>query len=137
MANSTDFGLDTSVVLRLLLGEPAEQSRSAVAALSRARREGRAVLVSDLVTMEAYFALHSFYNVPKRESLAALSRMFESDLVLPEPGGCAPAALAECRRAPSKPGFVDRLIHAQYASHGARLLSFEKAARKLPGGETL
>lgn len=137
MATSTDIGLDTSVVLRLLVGEPAVQAEAAVAALSRAKRDGAAVIVSDLVVMEAYFALQAAYNVPKNAALNALAKMFNSGDVQPEPGGCAQDVLNECLKSSSKPGFVDRMIHAQYRNHGAHLTTFEKASGKLPGAEVL
>lgn len=137
MAKSIDIGLDTSVVLRLLVGEPAEQSKAAVEAILKARRSGTRVMVSDLVVMEAYFALQAFYQVPKKTALQSLSRMFESGDVQSEPGGCADTVLNECLKSSSKPGFVDRMIHAQYGRHGARLTTFEKASGKLPDAEVL
>ena len=137
MANLIDAGLDTSVVLRLILGEPAGQSKAAMEALLRARRSGAMVIVSDLVAMEAYFALQTAYQVPKKEALAALALMFDSGDIQPEPGGSAPAALNECLASASKPGFVDRMIHAQYRRHGARLMTFELAAGKMPGVKVL
>lgn len=137
MATSTDIGLDTSVVLRLLVGEPAAQAEAAAAALARVKHGGAAVIVSDLVVMEAYFALHAAYNVPKKEALNALAEMFRSGDVRPEPGGCAQEILNECLTSSSKPGFVDRMIHAQYRNHGAHLATFEKASDKLPDAEVL
>lgn len=127
MAISTDIGLDTSVVLRLLIGEPPEQAGAAAEALVLAKRNGGAVFVSDIVVMEAYFALHAAYDVPKKTALIALAGMFNSGDVQPEPGGCAQEILNECLKSPAKPGFVDRMIHTRYRSHGAHLLTFEKA----------
>ena len=137
MANSTEIGLDTSVVLRLLVGEPAGQSGVAAEAILRAKRGGVAAMVSDLVVMEAYFALQASYQAPKRAALLALSRMFESGDIRPEPGGCAPAVLSESLKSTSKPGFVDRMIHAQYRRHRAGMVTFEKASVKLSGATVL
>ena len=47
------------------------------------------------------------------------------------------ALLAQEGIASAKPGFLDRLIHAEYAELGAPLATFEKAARKLPGTRVL
>ncbi len=137
MATSTDMGLDTSVVLRLLVGEPAGQAETAKEALSRVRMTGAAVIVSDMVVMEAYFALQAAYRVPKRAALAALDSMFASGDVQPEPGGCAREIVRECLKSSTKPGFVDRMIHARYRGHGAGLLTFEKASARLPDVELL
>ena len=69
-------GLDTSLVLRLLLGQPVEQSQRAIAFLEEVARRGDHAVVSDLVVAETYFALQYHYNVPKKEALAALRQMF-------------------------------------------------------------
>ncbi len=137
MAISTDIGLDTSVVLRLLLGEPPEQAEAAARALVLAKMNGASVFVSDIVVLEAYFALQTAYNVSKKAALLALAGMFNSGAVQPEPGGCAQGILNACLESASKPGFADRMIHARYRSHGAKMLTFEKASAKLSGAEVL
>jgi predicted nucleic-acid-binding protein len=122
-------GLDTSVVLRLLIGEPQLQAQAAWQAVVEIRAAGGEAVVSDLVVSETYFALQDHYAVPKREALRQLRELFESgDLV---PAGCATRVLATPRLAAAKPGFVDRMIHAGYVSNLDQMLSFEKAARKL------
>ncbi len=137
MAISTDVGLDTSVILRLLTGEPPDQAEAAAEAIVLANRNGASVFVSDTVVLEAYFALQTAYNVSKKAALLALAEMFHSGAVQPEPGGCAKDVLDACLHSASKPGFADRMIHARYRSHGAKMLTFEKAASKLPGTEVL
>jgi predicted nucleic acid-binding protein len=122
-------GLDTSVVLRLLLGEPTDQSQRAVAFLEDAARRGDQVLVSDLVVAETYFALQYHYGVPKKEALAALRRMFADGEI--ESQGVAAEILAAEGLASAKPGFVDRLIQGTYVSTGGAMATFEKASGKL------
>lgn len=122
-------GLDTSVLLRLLIGEPQLQAQAAWQAVAEIRAQGGEAVVSDLVVSETYFALQHHYGVPKREALRQLKAPFESgDLV---PAGCAARVLATPRLATAKPGFVDRMIHAGYVSNLDQMLSFEKAARRL------
>lgn len=70
------MGLDTSVMLRLLLGEPADQAARAVALLDELSRGGHQAVVSDLVVAEAYFALQHHYGVSKRNALLGLRRLF-------------------------------------------------------------
>jgi predicted nucleic acid-binding protein len=65
--------LDTSVVIRLLVGQPADQYRRAMEFLRGQLSAGRAVHVSDLVLAEAYFALQGFYQLPKPDALQALA----------------------------------------------------------------
>ena len=137
MATSTEVGLDTSVLMRLLVGEPEQHEAAAQAAIAAVLRKGYKVVVSDLVIAEAYFALQAAYDVPKKDAIKALHSMFASGDVHPEAGGCAPEVLRECLNAASKPGFVDRLIHAQYQSRKASMLTFEKAAAKLHNTQVL
>ncbi len=47
------LGLDTSVVLRLLLGQPEDQTSRAVAFLNGLSRCGHHAVISDLVVAEA------------------------------------------------------------------------------------
>lgn len=62
------IGLDTSVVLRLLVGVPAAQARAAQRRLERAIERGESVIVCDLVIAEAYYALQFHYDVPKADA---------------------------------------------------------------------
>jgi predicted nucleic acid-binding protein len=122
-------GLDTSVVLRLLLGQPADQSQRAVAFLEEVARRGDQAVVSDLVVAETYFALQYHYGVPKKEALVALRRMFADGEI--ESQGVAAEVLAAEGLASAKPGFVDRLIQGAYISSGGSMATFEKASGKL------
>ena len=128
-------GLDTSVVLRLLVGEPPDQARRAWQAVVEVRSAGGEVVVSDLVTSEAYFALHHHYAVPKGEALRQLLALFKSGDLVSE--GVAPKVLAIPGLASAKLGFVDRMIHEGYLRSLDQTLTFEKAAGKLPQARVL
>lgn len=121
------FGLDTSVVVRLLSGEPPELAEMALSWLQEQVAAERDCVVSDLVVAEAYFALHHHYDVPKEEAMASLISFLKSPGIVAH--GEALKTLEQTTGAASKPGFVDRLIHAQYRP--ARLVSFERAAARL------
>ena len=129
---SSAVGLDTSVVVRLLTGEPRRQAEKAFAFVEELRQSGRRAIVSDLVVAEAYFALHTHYAVPKRGAVEALLALLQSGVVCPDPDGSSTTALEAIAAGPATPGFVDRLIHAQYLRAAARVVSFERAFRKLP-----
>jgi predicted nucleic-acid-binding protein len=122
-------GLDTSVVVRLLIGEPPPLAEHAWQAIVEIRAAGGEALVSDLVVSEAYFALQYHYLVPKAEALRQLRALLESGDVVSE--GCATAVLATPRLAVAQPGFVDRMIHAGYLRHVDQVLTFEKAGHRL------
>lgn len=122
-------GLDTSVVLRLLLGQPPDQAARAIAFLDELAREGHHAVVCDLVVAEVYFALQHHYGVSKQDALGGLRRLFADGEI--QPLGAAAEVLAVKGLASAKPGFVDRLIHGAYAGAAEEMVTFEKASRKL------
>ncbi|OGV69583.1 MAG: hypothetical protein A2283_02135 [Lentisphaerae bacterium RIFOXYA12_FULL_48_11] len=129
-------GMDTSVVLRLLIGEPAGQARTALEWLRKAKASGTAAVISDLVISEAYFALQHHFGVSKAEALRHLTLLLASGDVSAD--GVVAKVLATPGLATAKPGFVDRLIHEQYLQGGAScIVTFEKAARTLKNVEIL
>jgi len=123
-------GLDSSCVVRLLIGEPADQAAKAVAALDKLRSEGYRAAVSDLVVSEAYFALQYHYDVPKQYALDQLRQLLSSPEFVAL--GNALSILDQPNLGKAKPGFVDRLIHAEYLSQTTGMLTFEKSGHKLP-----
>lgn len=123
------LGLDTSVVLRLLLGQPEDQAGRAVAFLDKILQAGHRAVVSDLVVAEVYFALQHHYGVSKKDSLTGLRRLFADGEI--EPTGAAAKVLALEGLASAKPGFVDRLIHGAYGGAADEMVTFEKAAGRL------
>ena len=129
---SSTVGLDTSVVVRVLTGEPPAQAERARGFIWELHRRGRRAIVSDLVVAEAYFALHAHYGVPKRKAIEALLALLDAGVVLPEPGGRSVDVLRAMTAASGSPGFVDRLLHAQYLRAAGQVASFERAFRKLP-----
>lgn len=125
-----NVGLDTSVVLRLLVGRPPNQTLRAVAFLDHLAHQGDKAVVSDLVVAETYFALQHHYGVPKAHALSALHRLFADGEILPQ--GAAADVLATRGLAVAKPGFVDRLIHRGYVTADqGRMVTFERASGKL------
>lgn len=122
--------LDTSVVVRLLVGEPMDQYQQATNFLREQLAAQNAVHVGDLVLVEAYFALQGFYQLPKTDALAALALFVQHSGVTVTLA--ARSVLAQPRLATVKPGFVDRLIHGVSHAEGHTLVTFEKASKKLP-----
>jgi predicted nucleic-acid-binding protein len=118
--------LDTSVVLRLLLGQLADQAARAVAFLDELSRGGHGAVVSDLVVAEACFAWQHHYDVSKQDALLGLRRLFADGEI--EPLGAVAGVLATDKLASAKPGFMDRLIHGAYTDAADERVTFEKAA---------
>lgn len=131
------IGLDTSVVLRILTGEPEGQARAVREFLRSSSHQGKRLVVSDLVISETYFALVTHYGVSKREAMDGLLEMLERGVVHPSPGARSVDVLRTMKTSGQKPGLVDRLIHAHYASLPADMATFERASRKLTGAVVL
>ena len=124
-------GLDTTVVVRLLLGAPAEQARRAEVALRAALLRGDCVLVADLTIAETYFALQHHYGVPKAEARAQLLELVSEPGFCTEPGSTARVALA----ADGGPGLVDRLLHGRHRACAAVTWTFDERLARLVAAE--
>jgi predicted nucleic acid-binding protein len=125
------IGLDTSVVVRLLTGEPVAAARAAARRLAAAADAGERVVVCDLAVIEAYHALHHHYGVPQPEARALLHRLLVSGVVDPEPAEMVPALSA------TGAGLADRVIHARYRALGAVTLTFDRRQGGLEGAVRL
>ncbi len=128
-------GFDTSVVIRLLVGEPEEQAMRAWDFLAECAANGVRAHVSGLVVSEAFLVLQHHYEVPLAVALQQLGGLLDDPRVDGDP------AASEVLRTPglarAKPGFVDRLIHQQYRGEGRTLITFDKLAARLPGSRLL
>ena len=137
MARTPEFGagVDTSLLVRLLTGRPEALAAAAKEFLAEMESAGAPVFVSDLVVAEAYFACQHHYGIPKGDVLRGLHEL------LAQPTFQVPEDLLELLSRPgpdtAEPGFLDRLIHAEYARSGLPLVSFEKAAARLPDTRVL
>ncbi len=127
--------LDTSVVLRLITGQPTDQLEAARACVASAAIP---VTVSDLVVAESYYALCHHYHVPHADAVDALRALLDDSRI--RGNGVARHVLAEpaTRQAPkSAAGFVDRLIHAGATFDQSTLVTFDRALARLHGVQLL
>lgn len=126
------LGLDTSVVVRLLVGEPEAQYRAARERLQRAHAEAEDVVLTDLVVVETYFALRHHYGVAESEARAKLKQLLMSGVVTTRPGGLATAI-----RGKAPPGLADRVIHHRHGALNASTLTFDRAQSELEGAQLI
>jgi predicted nucleic acid-binding protein len=126
------IGLDTSVVVRLLVGVPEGQARTARRRLEHAIERGESVIVCDLVIAEAYYALQFHYDVPKAEARRMLLRFVRSGVVTLEP-----REAEEVLDAAAGAGLMDRLIHARHRGLGAVTITFDRRLGALEGAVRL
>ena len=123
------YGLDTSVVVRLLMGEPPELVEKVATFVNSALAEGNDFFISDLVVSEAYFVLQKYYGKSKEHAVSDLRAIAASPgfSVSPE----ATAALETPDAWKASPGMIDRMIANGYAARGYVTISCERSFAKL------
>jgi predicted nucleic-acid-binding protein len=124
------YQLDTSVIMRLLVQEPPLQYIRVATFLEERLVAGAGVHIADLPLAEAYFALQSFYLLPKDKALEILAAFVKTPGITFSTQALSVLAMPHLSTA--KPGFVDRLIHGAAHTAGHTLVTFEKAAKNLP-----
>ena len=126
-------GLDTCVVLRLLVGEPVDQAKRAYLYLEECYFGGISVYVSDLVVAEVYHALCHHYEVPAKEAVDSLADFLASHMITP--CGHALTVLQEYRGTGA--GLVDRLIRMDLLDDVHEVVTFDKQFSRLPSVKKL
>ena len=117
------FGIDTSILVRLLTGEPREDFLDCVAGLmALVEQGGSEVFASNQVIGEAYVAVQHHYGVSKTDARAGLLEVLRSGLLSPLNG----RAVVEALEAPGGPGLFDRLIADDYTRAGLEVLTLDR-----------
>ncbi len=117
------FGIDTSILVRLLTGEPRKDFLDCVAGLiALVEHEGSEIFASNQVIGEAYVAVQHHYRVSKPDARAGLLDVLRSGLVSPLNGHAVFAAL----EARASPGLFDRLIADDYGRAGLEVLTLDR-----------
>ena len=123
------YGLDTSVVIRLLMNEPPGLVEKTAAFIESALAEGHDFFVSDLVISEAYYVLQKHYGKTKELAISDLKAIATAPgfAISPE----ALAALNTPNAWKANPGIIDRMIANGYATKGYVTISCERSFTKL------
>ena len=124
----TNIGIDTSVLVRLVTGQPPDLFDLCVESLSALCAAGTEVVASNQVIGEAYVTLQRHYGVSKEDARAELHTTLTSGLVAPLNGRAVLDALA----ASDSPGLFDRLIANDYARTGLDTLTLDRRMASLP-----
>ena len=123
------FGIDTSVLVRLVAGEPqAEFERCVETLRSLIEDDGAEIVVSNQVVGEAYVAVQHHYGVSKADARTGLLDVLRSGMVAPLNGRAVVAAL-EAREGA---GLLDRLIVEEYSRVGLHVLTLDPRMAGLP-----
>lgn len=127
------IGVDTCVILRLLIGEPEKQAITAKSFIEKCYYDGIDVCVSDMVVGEAYHAICYHYDVPKEEAIHALKELLESPMITTT--GHALSVLSGYHGKGA--GMVDRLIRMDLLDHAYEIKTFDRDFAKLDNVELL
>ncbi len=130
---SPRIGIDTSILMRLVTGEPQDLYTHCVEGLSHLVERGVGVVASNQVIGEAYVTLQHHFGAGKVDARDALIAVFESGLVSAQGG----EATFEALRAEGGPGLVDRLIVEGYRREGLSTLTLDRRMAALPGAQRL
>jgi predicted nucleic-acid-binding protein len=126
-------GLDTNVMLRILLApDPRQPQSEELARRARAAATGGEIFLSDIVLGEIENVLCRHYDMSREAIIAALDKIFANPGVTIQD---RPLALAAWRdyKAHSGVGLADCLILSKSRSHSARLATFDKKLARLSG----
>jgi len=120
------IGLDTNILVRLLVRDDEDQHHRTVALLGRGTGEGETFFVGDVVLAEMVWVLQARYRLPRPEIVGALRALLEAEHVVFESTDRCLRALG--RFEAGRGGFADYLI-AERASDagGASLATFDQA----------
>ena len=121
------FGIDTSVLVRLITRHPESDFEHCVSELRRLLEQGDELFASNQVVGEAYVALQHHYGISRIDARKALLNVLGSGLVSPANGRSVMAAL----QTSGGPGLFDRLIADDYSRAGLEVLTMDRAMASL------
>ncbi len=121
------FGIDTSVLVRLLTKHPEADFEYCVSKLHDLLDEGDEIFASNQVIGETYVAVQHHYGVSKADARASLRDALRSGLVAPLNGRPVIAAI----EATGGPGLFDRLIADGYSHEGLEALTLDRQMANL------
>ncbi len=128
------YGIDTSVLVRLVTGHPEPSFTYSLTALrTLLEEEGAEIFASNQVIGEAYIAIQHHYGISNVETRAGLLDVLQSGLVAPLNGGSVIAAL----EASGGAGLLDRLIANEYSRADLSVLTLDKRMAALLGVRNL
>ena len=128
------FGIDTSILVRLLTGDPElEFARCKQRLTTLIEDDGAEVFASNQVIGEAYVAVQHHYGVSKTDCRGGLAAVLRSGLVVPLGGDATLEILSQTSGA----GLLDRLIAAGYARAGLDVLTLDRKMAGLPDSRLL
>ena len=127
------YGIDTSVLVRLITGEPPDAFSYCEKELMALAEGGAKVFASNQVIGEAYVTVQHHYGVSGADACIALLGALSSGLVSPLNG----LPVMEALSASGEPGLFDRLIADDYRSAGLEALTLDRKMAGLSNARSL
>lgn len=129
------IGLDTNILVRLLVGDDATQAKAANAFLAEHCTASQPGFISSIVVAEIVWVLERKYKTPKKQIADAMEALLQRADLQIQHIAATRQALEYYRKGH---GFADTLIGLINKEAGADYtLTFDKAAAKLPGFKLL
>ena len=122
------YGIDTSVLVRLVTAEPDFQ-RCVSELRALIEEQDAEVFASNQVIGEAYIVLQHYYDIPPSDARSSLADVLTSGMVAPLNGQSVIVALRSSRG----PGLFDRLIADGYSHAGLQTLTLDRQMARLSG----
>lgn len=122
------YGIDTSMLVRLVAGQPVDAFEHCVSRLNALVEEGAELFASNQVIGEAYIAVQHHYGVSRQDARDGLSNALRSGLVSPLNG----QSIIDALDSPGQPGLFDRLIADDYSRVGLSVLTPDRRMASLP-----
>ena len=128
------YGIDTSILVRLLTGRPEDTYLACRSALQRLIEDrGVRIFASNMVIGEAYVAVQHHYGVTKEDARDGLLKVLQSGLVSPLHGRSVLTAVTSRSGA----GLLDRLIADDYQRAELVTFTLDRRMSRLPATELL
>ncbi len=126
------LGIDTNVLVRLLVADDADQTRRARQLIEKSLTRDEPVLISLLVLIETEWVLRSRYELDKSTILSAMRRLLEASDLAFEDESAVEEALFHWKDGAC--GFSDLLISAHNRRLGcSATATFDAKAARMPG----
>lgn len=128
------YGIDTSILVRLLTGDPKAGFDHSVRKLTHlVEKEDAEIFASNQVIGEAYVALQHHYGISKNDARAALADVLGCGLVVPLNGN----NIIDILKLKTGCGLLDRLIADDYHRAGLVTLTLDRKMASLPDARSL
>lgn len=123
------YGIDTSVLVRLVTAEPETDFQHCVDELRVMIEQDAEIFASNQVIGEAYIVLQHHYGISSADARSSLEDVLTSGMVAPLNGQSVIQALRSSRG----PGLFDRLIADGYTHAGVETLTLDGQMPRLSG----